>query len=215
MDKDKANYFKKRLLDEKRELIETIDGMKENGLGYSQREEVDELSMVDNHPGDMGTEMFDKGRRFALLNNEEDIIERIDDAIERIDKGRYGICELCGKEINDERLEALPYATTCIECENKKRDHGTYKYDRPVEEETLMPYGGYFRDVSGDSENDLMFDAEDSWQQVAKFEKRPGIVRNFDDIDSEYINGDETDDDSGIVEFTDGISNQQYKNQLP
>lgn len=209
MDRNKIQYFKNRLIEEKKSILDTIDGMMENGLGKSQSVEVSELSMIDNHPGDMGTEMFDKGRRYALLDNEKMIISEIDASLERIESGKYGKCELCGKDIAEERLETLPYATTCMDCESKKPDYNTYRYDRPVEEEVLRPYGTYFMDVSGDQEDEIEFDAEDSWQDVAKYNQSTGFDEMFydDDFDPEA--------DFGYVEFTDSISNEKYKNQLP
>ena len=209
MEKNKLQYFKNRLVEEKKNVTEAMEGMLENGLADSQSVETQELSMIDNHPGDMGTEMFDKGRRFALIRNEKDIIDKIDDAIERIENGSYGNCELCGRKIPEERLEFIPYANTCIDCESSKADYATYKYDRPVEEETLDPYGTYFMDVSGDQEDEIMYDGEDAWQDVAKYEMFPGRNEGYydDDFSPEA--------DEGIVEFTDGISNQQYKDQLP
>lgn len=209
MDSNKLNYYKNRLISEKREITEAMEGMLENGLADSQGVEIQELSVIDNHPGDMGTEMFDKGRRFALIRNEQEIIDKIDDAIDRIENGNYGNCELCGREIPEERLEFMPYANTCIDCENSKAEYTTYKYDRPVEEETLDPFGTYFMDVSGDVEDEIMYDGEDAWQDVAKYEMFTG--RNEGYYDDDFS----SDADDGLVEFTDGISNQQYRDQLP
>lgn len=209
MDKNKLQYYRNRLIEEKRNITEAMEGMLENGLAYSQGVETQELSVIDNHPGDMGSEMFDKGRRFALKRNEQDIIDKIDDAIERIENGSYGKCELCGGSIPEERLEFIPYAVTCMDCENSKPDYTTYRYDRPVEEETLYPYGTYFMDTSGDDEDDVMYDGEDAWQDVAKYEMFPGRNEGYYDDDFSPEN------DDGLVEFTDGISNQQYRDQLP
>lgn len=215
MNREQLLQYKSRLLEEKDKILDTIDGMKEHGLGLSQREEVDELSVIDNHSGDMGTEMFDKQRRYALLDNEKTILIRIGHSLERIEDGTYGTCELCGKEIDNERLNFIPYANTCMSCESKKPDYNTYRYDRPVEEETLAPFGRYFRDYTEEKEYEVYYNAEDSWQDVAKYEKRPGVIRNFDDIDGEVDPNAEPEADSGAVEFVDLISNQQYKAQLP
>jgi YteA family regulatory protein len=215
MNKKELLEYKRKLLNERQKILDTINGMKDHGMELSQREEVDELSVVDNHPGDMGTEMFDKQRRFALLDNEKTILIRIDDALHRIEDGTYGTCELCGKEIDRERLDFMPYANTCMSCESKKPDYNTYRYDRPVEEETLAPFGRYFRDYTEEKEYETYYNAEDAWQDVAKYEKRPGIIRNFDDIDGEVDPNAEPEADSGAVEFTDLISNQQYRAQLP
>lgn len=201
--------YKEKLLRERKEITKTIEDMNKNGLGLSQREESDELSIYDNHPGDMASDMYDKGRRYALVANEKDLLFQIDNALERIEENRYGDCELCGKEIPEERLDFLPYATTCMECESKRPDYTTYKYDRPVEEEVLRPYGTYFRDAFENDENDLAYDAEDSWQDVGKYNRRPHTISILDD---EVGNPEE---DEGIVELTDKISNQQYRDQLP
>lgn len=212
---EKLHYYKNKLLNEKDKILNTIDSIMKNGMNENQREEIEELSLVDNHPADFGSEMFEKERRYALLDNEKDIINRIDNALKRIEDGSYGICEICGKEIPNERLDFMPYATTCVECEKKKVNYKTYRYDRPVEEEVLKPFGKNFIDVSTDMENDLMYDDEDSWQDVAQYEKRPGIIRNFDDLDDNYSPKSETKADGGIADPIDNISNEQYKKQLP
>lgn len=209
MDSNRLQYYKNRLVEEKRNITEAMEGMLENGLADSQSIETQELSMIDNHPGDMGTEMFDKGRRLALKRNEQNIIDKIDDALERIEDGSYGNCELCGKQIPEERLEFIPYANRCIDCETSGTDYTIFRYDRPVEEETLYPYGTYFMDVSGDDEDEIMYDGEDAWQDVAKYDKFTG--RNEGYYDDDYS----PEGDEGLVEFTDGISNQQYRDQLP
>jgi YteA family regulatory protein len=215
MNNTELEYYRKKLIDEKNNILKTIDDIKEHGQILSQREEIDELSLIDNHPADMAAEMFDKEKRFALLNNEKSIVSQIDDALNRIDNNKYGICSLCGKEISKERLDFMPYAVTCVECENKKPGYLTYRYDRPVEEEVLHPFGKSFRDVSGDMEDEIEYDGEDAWQEVARYEKRPGIVRNFDDIESDDDPESEGEGDIGGVEFVETISNEEYKKQLP
>jgi YteA family regulatory protein len=215
MNREELVKYEEKLLKERDKIIGTIDNMNEHGLELSQREEIDELSMYDNHPADLGSEMFDKERRFALLNNEESILEQIDTALARVEDGSYGTCELCGDSISRQRLDFLPYVTTCIDCEEKKPDYTTYRYDRPVEEEVIPPFGSAFHDNTEDDEEEVEYNMEDSWQDVAKYEKRPGMIRNFDDIDYESLPHSDPEADAGIVEFTDKISNQQYKNQLP
>ena len=59
-------------------------------------------------------------RDLALYEKNHDHLAQIDAALERMDAGTYGICENCGKEIHPARLEALPYATLCINCQTKQ-----------------------------------------------------------------------------------------------
>lgn len=72
---------------------------------------------VGNHSADDATEVFTRERNLALRDNADDLLARVDAALQRLDDGTYGICERCGKQINPERLEALPYAAYCITCQ--------------------------------------------------------------------------------------------------
>ncbi len=57
-----------------------------------------------------------------LKGRERKLLKKIDDAIEKIDNGTYGICETCGEEINIRRLEARPVTTMCIECKTEQEE---------------------------------------------------------------------------------------------
>lgn len=65
---------------------------------------------------DDATDTFLRERNLTLRGNVDDLVTQIDHALARIDAGIYGICERCGRPINPERLEVLPYATRCIVC---------------------------------------------------------------------------------------------------
>ena len=65
---------------------------------------------------DLGRALTDDEVAISLLGNEEDIRRECNAALDRIDRGVYGQCEKCGKSMSKERLDALPYARTCIEC---------------------------------------------------------------------------------------------------
>lgn len=73
---------------------------------------------VGNHLADDATEVFLRERNIALHNNADDLLAQIDAALRRLDAGTYGICERCGRPISAERLDALPYASHCIECQS-------------------------------------------------------------------------------------------------
>jgi hypothetical protein len=109
----------------------------------------------------------------------------------------------------------MPYVLTCIDCENNKPDHNTYRYDRPQEETALAPLGRYFMDSNGKNKNEVGYNSKDSWQDVDKFNAREGIDRNYGGEDDEEEDSGVTEKDDGAVEFVETISNQQYKEQLP
>lgn len=81
----------------------------------TEQESVDELSSVDQHPGDLGTETFEREKRLSVLVSVEAQLADVERAFERLGDGRYGVCEVCGKPIPDERLEARPAARFCAE----------------------------------------------------------------------------------------------------
>jgi DnaK suppressor protein len=76
-----------------------------DGTGISS-EQADEASAVAEYD-----------RNQAMLENDRALLRKIEAALERLDAGKYGICERCGKPINPRRLEALPYVTLCVDCQ--------------------------------------------------------------------------------------------------
>jgi RNA polymerase-binding protein DksA len=110
--------FRERLLDERRRVQEALDYLHEENPG-SVRDETQEIQS-DNHPGDVATVTFDRELDYTLEENEERVLHAIDAALTRIDAGTFGICTNCGQPIAEERLEALPYTTLCIDCKRRE-----------------------------------------------------------------------------------------------
>ena len=77
------------------------------------------LSNMPLHPADLGTDNFAKEFTFNLLHNEEQVLAEISDALERIQRRRFGLCEECHQPIPAAQLEALPYARHCVACARK------------------------------------------------------------------------------------------------
>jgi RNA polymerase-binding protein DksA len=74
------------------------------------------LSDVPVHLADLGTDAFEQEVSLSLLANEQQILEEISAALDRMEQGTYGRCENCGQEIGKERLRAVPYTRLCINC---------------------------------------------------------------------------------------------------
>ena len=74
----------------------------------------------DQHLADHASEMFDREVDESLEDNAELIVREIDDALERIDAGTYGVCVRCGQPIPEERLTAVPYAVLCVPCKREE-----------------------------------------------------------------------------------------------
>lgn len=202
MEKGKLDHFREMLLKERENVIGTIDSLDANGLDDSLREDTSELSVIDNHPADIASETFEIEKNRALKANEITQMKMIDNALSRIDRGVYGICEICGREIGEERLEAIPSANLCIRCqETRVPGSKTYWQDRPIEETAI----GYpFGDSNKDDDDYTGYDGEDAWQELESYDSPNYLL--WDDEDESM---------QGVVENTDRISNTQYKNQLP
>jgi DnaK suppressor protein len=72
--------------------------------------------------GDQASAEIDRNFMLRLKGRERQLLKKIDEAIEKIDSGTYGICEVCGEEINIKRLEARPVTTMCIECKTEQEE---------------------------------------------------------------------------------------------
>lgn len=165
VDKAKLMEYKKRLLEERKDLLGQIKFIDEQGLGEALEDSISELSTYDNHPADIGSEVFERSKDFALREHAMISLTAVDDALERIDEGNYGICDVCGREIAPERLEALPSTTICRDCKEAE-EKIPHRDERPAEEDVLArPFARSFTDASGSIE----YDGEDAWQEVARY----------------------------------------------
>lgn len=179
------NHFRAILEKQKQELEQTLQNH-ENEDRASERESVGELSAYDNHPGDMATELYEREKDFGLIEFWNKQLQDTKHALEKIEAGTYGICEVSGEPIPLERLEAMPTATACIE-------HTTNQFNtrtRPVEEEILKP--SFSRH---DKDRSVQYDAEDAWQDVANYgtSETPADLERRDskNYNEMYINGEE------------------------
>jgi RNA polymerase-binding protein DksA len=112
MDTDR---FRTRLLEERTRLQDAVTYMHDEREGAQEDEGANELSTADNHLGDMATNLHDRELNEGLEEDGTEVLAQIDAALKRIDEGTYGTCERCGKPIGEERLEARPWATLCID----------------------------------------------------------------------------------------------------
>lgn len=216
MDQQIQEKLKNQLLQEKKELEGLVRHMESDAMDIPVQDSISELSMYDNHPADVASEMFERSKDLALRQDMEQQLDQIEAALGRIENGTYGKCESCGKEIPTERLEAMPSASMCIECKEAEeglpdRHIRLDRHIRPIEEDVISPpFGGFMHDNSefelGDSEDDNMFDGEDTWQAVARFgtsETPQDIsVHGITDFDHMYVDADEN---QGTVERVEQI----------
>ncbi len=72
-----------------------------------------------NHMADDASEAYEQAKDLALRQNAEQLLTKIQHAINRFNQGVYGTCEHCGAEIDPARLKALPYVTSCLRCQQR------------------------------------------------------------------------------------------------
>jgi DnaK suppressor protein len=124
------NDYYHALLSRKEEIEKQINRKREI-LQTPLSESTDELSSYDQHPGDLGTDTFEREKELGLLEMLEFEMTKVNDAINRCHNGSYGLCDQCGKPIEPGRLERLTNTTMCAACAQTQADH----FNRPAEEE--------------------------------------------------------------------------------
>jgi len=118
LSKEAEAKYKKLLLDLRDHLIDGVSFLASDNLKRSNREASGELSGYSLHMADAGTDNFDREFALSLVSNEQDALYEIEESIKRLEDGTYGICEMCDKVIRKKRLEAVPFARKCIQCQS-------------------------------------------------------------------------------------------------
>src|ERR1700745_3258910 len=111
MDKKRLDYYKKKLLARREELMKTIARTQEEGR-TADEEPTGDLA---DKAGQPHTKEF----LFGMTNTDRTILNMIDAALKRIQADDYGTCANCQEELQQKRLEAVPWAKHCIACQEK------------------------------------------------------------------------------------------------
>ena len=105
-----SERYRELLLEERRKMTDAIAYLQTENPG-SMDEEIPETGMADT-----ATVTLDREVDYSLEENAAHVLREIDDALKRLDDGTFGTCRRCGKPIGEERLDAMPYVTLCIDC---------------------------------------------------------------------------------------------------
>lgn len=186
--------FKSQLENERKVLVEQL-----NRKVLSEKDSIGELSSYDNHPADLGTEQFERGKDLALHELIQKNLNAIDNALHAITEGAYGYCSKCHKEIPKERLEVIPYTLYCLEHSPNQQ----LKTNKPVEESLInVPYSmevEFDREdaiqaatISGssDSPSDFLTTENNTYDEMYLHSNESiGSVEEFEDFIGTDING--------------------------
>ncbi|MBM7554346.1 TraR/DksA C4-type zinc finger protein [Thalassobacillus pellis] len=182
----KYQHLKKQLEERKREIEEELEQNDHFGLnrGFASDTSSGELSQYDNHPADSGTELYEREKDIALNEHMEEELTDIEYSLKQMAEGTYGTCEVTGKEIPMDRLEALPTARTVVEASpNQSASH-----DSPVEEDVLRSTEEEY--YTGGEETE--YNEQNTYHQVASFNESSMTYEGSSLIDNH--------DGSGYVE---------------
>ncbi len=118
LSKEDGAKYKKLLLDLRDHLIDGVNFLASDNLKRSHRDASGELSGYSLHMADAGTDNFDREFALSLVSNEQEAIYEIEEALKRLEHFTYGVCGMCEKLIRKERLEAVPFARLCVQCQS-------------------------------------------------------------------------------------------------
>jgi DnaK suppressor protein len=123
MNKKNLSHFEKRLTEERARVMKELGHYDESFNATLQNSDGD-LSSYSFHMADQGTDAMEREKQFLFASQEGRYLWHVNEALRRLYKtpDKFGLCHTCGKEINFERLDALPHARLCIECKEKEEN---------------------------------------------------------------------------------------------
>ena len=110
------------LLELREQLVKQMNGLAE--------ESAQEMAGYSLHMADSGTDNFDRDFALSLLSSDQDAVYEIEEALKRIERKTYGVCELTGKQIPKARLEAIPWTRFTVEAQAQLEKDGALKSRR-------------------------------------------------------------------------------------
>jgi DnaK suppressor protein len=118
--------FREMLLAKRKQIIGDMGSLSEEVLRTNRQDAAGDLSLMPNHMADLGSDNWEQEFTFGLIENERRLLREIDEALERINAGTYGICVGTGRAIGKARLLAKPWAKYCIEYARERERNGVF-----------------------------------------------------------------------------------------
>ena len=115
-----TDRFRTMLEEERRRVVQAITYLHEENPGTIEDETEEIVGVSDNHLAETASLTLDREIDYTLEENSGHVLSAIDEALVRLADGSFGRCGTCGGSIAEERLEAVPWATQCIDCRRKE-----------------------------------------------------------------------------------------------
>lgn len=124
--KTESKVYKERLIVLRARLRGDVNALADAALNKTRSEANGDLSSMPIHMADMGTDNYEQEFTLNMMQNEGDTLQLIEDALERIEDGAYGLCTACDAKIPKTRLNAIPYTPYCIKCAEAQENGGIH-----------------------------------------------------------------------------------------
>ena len=112
--------FEEQLLEERQKIMKEMGHLETTVLKVNQRDSSGDLSGYSFHMADAGTDAMEREKAFLFASAEGRTLMEMNEALRRLYRGEYGVCEVCGDPIARARLKAVPHARLCISCKEKE-----------------------------------------------------------------------------------------------
>ena len=120
MNKKDTEHFRQLLLKKRKELTDQMEFIKEVEMETTLKEATGDHSSYSFHMADQGTDAAEREKNFYYAQRDGRLLYHIEKALERLEKGEFGLCIECNKPIKRDRLEAVPHARLCIKCKSSE-----------------------------------------------------------------------------------------------
>ena len=126
MNAEDLAYFKSLLTEKRVQANADLEELERVSRSDDAQESSEDRSAYSLHMADRGTDAMEREKNLLLAQREGNYIDYLDEALQRIEEGTFGLCRVCGGEIGRPRLEAVPTATQCISCKSKDDKLGSW-----------------------------------------------------------------------------------------
>jgi DnaK suppressor protein len=196
LSKAELEHFRQLLLQKLHEIVGAVNWIENEALKKSRAEDSGDLSNMPIHMADIGTDTYEQEFSLGLMDSERKLVREILDALKRIDRGTYGICEGTGQPIPAARLEANPWARYCVEYaslieQGKAAAHPEGRWWNVMSGFGIEEEGDF--DEEEDEETDDLHPVEE--YDEAEIEEEEEGETDLDDSFFEGFEADEEEDD--------------------
>ncbi len=122
MNTEDLDFFKKLVVEKLSQTSDDIESIESTSRNHGMEMTSEDRSTYSLHMADHGTDAMEKEKSQLLAQRGGDYIEYLNEALQRIERGTFGVCRICNGEIGRARLEAVPTATQCIDCKSKREN---------------------------------------------------------------------------------------------